>query len=200
LQCRGPHKLERAKTPVNFRKGRHEAVFLFFADVRFAPESGRVQRTSACPLRARSRYHCGRSSFGKLFILLGTAGLTAAKLLRGEPGLGATTLAPTTRRAAITMRTMDSLWRMAASILLRLDCYYLTGWGQCDRLHIGLRTKNIVSGVVRHIPNERDCHVRRLAPRRMHQHFALLHVSFTSKAEHMQCTRRCPLWTAFADS
>ena len=43
---------------------------------------------------------------------LGTAVLTAVKSLLSEPGLGATTLTPTTRTAAITMRTMDSVWRM----------------------------------------------------------------------------------------
>jgi hypothetical protein len=43
---------------------------------------------------------------------LGTAVLTAVKSLLSKPGLGATTLTPTTRTAAITMRTMDSIWRM----------------------------------------------------------------------------------------
>ena len=43
---------------------------------------------------------------------LGTAILTAVKSLLSEPGLGATTLTPTTRTAAITMRTTDIIWRM----------------------------------------------------------------------------------------
>src|SRR5262249_18950871 len=56
------------------------------------------------------QYHCGSSSVGKLFMPLGTAILDGRIL--GDPGLGATTLTPTTRRAAITMRTMERLWRM----------------------------------------------------------------------------------------
>jgi hypothetical protein len=43
---------------------------------------------------------------------LGTAVLTAVKSLLSEPGLGATTLTLTTRTAAITKRTMDSVWRI----------------------------------------------------------------------------------------
>src|SRR5262245_5901827 len=83
--------------------------------VRFTPKSGHLQRTtSACLLRARSRHHCGSSSFGKLFMPLRTAVLTAVKSLLGEPGLGATTLTPTTRTAAITIRAMDSVWRMCS--------------------------------------------------------------------------------------
>ena len=62
--------------------------------------------------RTRSGHHCGSSSFGKLFMPLGTAVFTAVKSLLSEPGLGATTLTPTTRTAAITMRTMDGVWRM----------------------------------------------------------------------------------------
>jgi hypothetical protein len=41
---------------------------------------------------------------------LGIAVMTAVKWLLSEPGLGATTLTPTTRTAAITMRTIDNIW------------------------------------------------------------------------------------------
>jgi len=50
---------------------------------------------------------------------LGTAALMAVKRLLSEPGLGATTLTPTTRTAAITMRTMDSVWRIPNSQLVQ---------------------------------------------------------------------------------
>jgi hypothetical protein len=49
--------------------------------------------------RTSGGHHCGSSSFGKLFIPLGTVVLTAVKSLLSEPGLGATTLTPTTRTA-----------------------------------------------------------------------------------------------------
>src|SRR5215475_5662133 len=74
-----------------------------------------IAKSIALSLRARSEHHCGSSSFGKLFMPLGTAILTAVIKLLGEPGLGATTLTPKTRIAAITMGTMDSVWRMAMS-------------------------------------------------------------------------------------
>src|SRR5215471_171412 len=45
---------------------------------------------------------------------LGTAILTAVIKLLGEPGLGATTSTPTTR-TAVTIKAMDSGWRMAMS-------------------------------------------------------------------------------------
>ena len=45
---------------------------------------------------------------------LGTAILTAVIKLLGERGLGATTLTPTTR-TAVTIKAMDSVWRMAMS-------------------------------------------------------------------------------------
>jgi hypothetical protein len=34
---RGPHKLERVRTAMNFRRDRLAAVYLFFADVRLWP-------------------------------------------------------------------------------------------------------------------------------------------------------------------
>src|SRR5215470_13851701 len=63
---------------------------------------------------AQSGPHCGSSSFGKFFMPLGTAILTAVIKLLGERGLGATTLTPTTR-TAVTIKAMDSVWRMAMS-------------------------------------------------------------------------------------
>src|SRR5262249_53413791 len=79
---------------------------------RLKPFSARC--TSACPLWAKSGPHCGSSSFGKFFMPLGTAILRAVIKLLGEPGLGATTLTPTTR-TAVTIKAMDSVWRMAMS-------------------------------------------------------------------------------------
>ena len=75
---------------------------------------------------------------------LGTAVLAAVKLLLGEPGSGATTLAPTTRMAAITMRTMDSLWRMAAlsptAGLLETKC----SWGDVTVFTLAQKSRNFV--------------------------------------------------------
>src|SRR5215813_9098673 len=48
------------------------------------PKSGHVQRTSACPLWAKSGHHCGSSSVGKFFMPLGTAILDGRLL--GDPG------------------------------------------------------------------------------------------------------------------
>jgi hypothetical protein len=50
---------------------------------------------------------------------LGTAVLTAVKSLLSEPGLEATTLTPTTRAAAIRMRTMDGVWLMPNTQLVQ---------------------------------------------------------------------------------
>jgi hypothetical protein len=50
---------------------------------------------------------------------LGIAVMTAVKWLLSEPGLGATTLTPTTRTAAITMRTIDNIWRMLTVLLVQ---------------------------------------------------------------------------------
>ena len=53
------------------------------------------------------------------FMPLGTAVLTAVKSLLSEPGLEATTLTPTTRAAAIRMRTMDGVWLMPNTQLVQ---------------------------------------------------------------------------------
>src|SRR5215467_8207131 len=119
----------------NVRFGSHAGICSAKSHVRFTPKSGLMQRASACPLWARSGHHWGSSSFGKLFMPLGAAVLTAVKLLLGEPGLGATTLTPTTRTAAIAMRTMDSVWRMCSLFPRRL--LGPNALGQCDCLHSG---------------------------------------------------------------
>src|SRR5262249_51658653 len=108
------------------------------AYARFTPESGHSAMQSKC-LWAISGHHCGSRSIGKLFMPLGTAILDGRLL--GDPGLGATTLIPTTRRAAITMRTMERAWRMQPpSSALAL----------CNRRHIGSNWRSICALHVTH--------------------------------------------------
>src|SRR5262249_1744734 len=85
------------------------------------PSKATLNATSGSALRARSGNYCGSSSFGKLFMPLGTAILTAVIKLLGEPGLGTTTLTPT-QRTAVTIKAMDRVWRITASFLSCLDC------------------------------------------------------------------------------
>src|SRR5262249_9652695 len=89
---------------------------------------------------------------------LGTAILDGRLL--GDPGLGATTLTPTTRRAAITMRTMDSFWRIAATGLLGPNTL-----GRCDRLHIGSKIQKLCERVVRRTPKRAGLPCPYIGPR-----------------------------------
>ena len=72
----------------------------------------------------------------------GHAVSTAVKSLLSLSGLGATTLTPTTRTAAITTTTMDSVWRMPnPSVSAACTCEHGTRYGELIADGVYIRNK-----------------------------------------------------------